>query len=84
MNAGEAELGPVDMGHPEDAMIVRPRDNVLVRTLPPGRYLAAAVEQLQPTQHDPAFLETLRPRAVAFSLSDGQTTTLDLKVAGRR
>jgi hypothetical protein len=55
-----------------------------VRTLPPGRYLAAAVEQLQPTQHDPAFLETLRPRAVAFSLSDGQTTTLDLKVAGRR
>jgi hypothetical protein len=36
MNAGEAELGPVDMIHPEDAMIVRPRDEVLVRTLPAG------------------------------------------------
>jgi hypothetical protein len=55
-----------------------------LRTLPPGRYLAAAVEQLQPaTQQDPAFLENLRPRAVAFLLSDGQSTTLDLKVTGR-
>jgi protocatechuate 3,4-dioxygenase beta subunit len=56
-----------------------------LRTLPPGRYLAAALEQLQPTtQQDPAFLENLRPRAVAFSLSDGQATTVDLKVAGGR
>jgi hypothetical protein len=36
MNAGEAELGPVDMERSEDAMIVRPRDEVVVRRLPPG------------------------------------------------
>jgi hypothetical protein len=36
MNAGEAELGPVDFDTAEDALILRPGPAVTVRTLPPG------------------------------------------------
>jgi hypothetical protein len=36
MNAGEAELAPVDENSPEDALILRPGLDVTVRLLPPG------------------------------------------------
>ncbi len=36
MNAGEAELGPVDFDVSEDALVLRPDLAVVVRTLPPG------------------------------------------------
>lgn len=36
MNSGEAELGPIDTDMPEDALMSRPDQQVLVRKLPPG------------------------------------------------
>jgi hypothetical protein len=36
MNSGEAELGPIDTDLPEDALVSRPDQQVLVRKLPPG------------------------------------------------
>ncbi len=36
MNAGEMPLEPLDAWNAEDALIVRPALNVLVRRLPPG------------------------------------------------
>jgi len=36
MNAGECPLGPVDDTQPEDALVIRPHLDVIVRTLPPG------------------------------------------------
>lgn len=43
MNAGEAELGPIESWAPEDALVCRPAMDVLVRRLPPGgaAFLAA-------------------------------------------
>ena len=50
-----------------------------LKGLPPGRYLAAAVESLENgAQNDPALLEQLRPRAKSFALNDGETMTLTL------
>lgn len=43
-----------------------------IRTLPPGRYLAAAFEYLQAGMAmDPDFLESLRGRATSFSVTEG-------------
>lgn len=36
MNAGEMELGPVDAAAAEDALVLRPALEVIVRSLPPG------------------------------------------------
>jgi hypothetical protein len=36
MNAGDIELGPVDVDSAEDALVLRPRLEVQVRSLPPG------------------------------------------------
>lgn len=36
MNSGEAPLGPVDFGVPEDALVLRPALTVVVHRLPPG------------------------------------------------
>lgn len=36
MNAGEVELAPIDENHGEDALILRPQMQVVVRKLPPG------------------------------------------------
>jgi hypothetical protein len=36
MNTGEAKLAPVDFDRSEDALILRPEFEVIVRTLPPG------------------------------------------------
>jgi hypothetical protein len=50
-----------------------------LKGLPPGQYYAVAVEALETgTQNDPAVLERLKPKGKAFSLTEGQTLTLDL------
>lgn len=52
-----------------------------VTDLPPGRYLAAAVEALETGEEsDPALLERLRPLATAFSLAEGEQRALNLKL----
>jgi len=49
--------------------------------LPPGRYLAVALEYLEEGQsEDPDYLEALRPLATRFTLGEGETKTLDLTV----
>jgi hypothetical protein len=57
-----------------------------VRTLPPGRYLAMAFESPQQLAfyQDPQLLESLRARATAFSIVDGQSLVLNLRVDGGR
>jgi hypothetical protein len=55
--------------------------NFTLKGLPPGRYLAAAVESLEAgAQNDPGVLAQLRPRAQAFSLTEGQTLGLDVEI----
>jgi hypothetical protein len=52
-----------------------------VRGLPPGDYFAIALEYIEPgAGTDPEVLERIRPRATEFSLTDGQTRSLDLKL----
>ena len=52
-----------------------------IRGVPPGRYLIAAVDYLEPGQErDPATLERLRPRAIAVTLGEGEARTVDLKL----
>ena len=49
--------------------------------LPPGRYYIVAVDHLEPGQaSDPEFLERVRSKATAFSLSEGETKSIDLKL----
>jgi hypothetical protein len=56
-----------------------------VTRLPPGHYLAAALEYVEEGQDgDPEFLESLRAWATPFELRDGETKTLALKVTSRR
>jgi len=53
----------------------------LVTGLPPGEYLAVALEYLEEGQgNDPDFLESLRPHATAFVLGEGERKALDLKL----
>jgi len=64
----------------------RPNQNgtFTIKALPPGRYVAAVVPSLENgTQNDPALLEQLRMGAETFSLADGQTLNLNLKMAAR-
>jgi hypothetical protein len=52
-----------------------------VTKLPPGRYLAAAVEYVEDGQaNDPEFLQSLRSWATPFELRKGETKTLALKL----
>jgi hypothetical protein len=52
-----------------------------IANLPRGRYLAVALEYLEEGQsEDPDYLEALRPLATRFTLGEGETKTLDLKV----
>jgi len=54
-----------------------------VRNLPPGTYYAVALEYVEPGESsDPEFLEKIRDRASRFSLNDGETKVLDLKLTG--
>jgi len=56
-----------------------------LRGLPPdARYLAAAVNYLEEGEGtDPRFLAQVRDRALRFSLSEGETRVLDLKLIER-
>ena len=61
--------------------VVRPdqQGRFQARGLPPGTYVAAAVDSLeQGEQFDPAFRKQLEPAAKRFTLTDGQTATVDL------
>jgi hypothetical protein len=52
-----------------------------IRALPAGRYYAVALENVDPGDSgDPDFLDRLRTKATMFSLNDGETKTLDLKL----
>ena len=54
---------------------------VTIRGLPPGRYLAIAVEYLEPgDERDPDTLEAWRQSATSFTLSEGATHALDLRL----
>ena len=51
------------------------------RGLPPGDYLAVAVESLeQGGQWDPEFRKRVEPSAKRFRLTEGQSTTVDLQL----
>jgi len=56
----------------------------LLAGLPGGTYYAAAVPRLPDdgadAWQDPVFLESLVPRAASFSIGEGQTQTLTLKL----
>ena len=53
-----------------------------VHALPPGRYLAAAVESLeQGREWDPEFSRRVRESGTSFTLAEGQTLTVSLKLA---
>ena len=52
-----------------------------IRALPAGRYYAVALENVDPGDSgDPDFLERLHTKATMFSLNDGETKTLDLRL----
>ena len=52
-----------------------------IRNLPAGSYYAIALEYLeQGEQTDPEVLERLRDRGTLFSLNEGESKTLDLKL----
>src|SRR5262249_14327340 len=60
---------------------VRPDQQGQYKTqgLPAGSYVAFAVESLdQGGLYDPAYQQMMKPRGKSFTLSDGQTLTLDL------
>ncbi|MBI4263188.1 MAG: carboxypeptidase regulatory-like domain-containing protein [Acidobacteria bacterium] len=53
-----------------------------LRALPPGRYLAAAVEWLeQGGEWDPEFQRTVRAAGQPLTLDEGQSVVLDLRLA---
>lgn len=52
-----------------------------ISSLPAGEYQAIAIDRLEPGQNaDPEFLEKVRPRSLGFTLMDGETKTIDLKL----
>lgn len=53
-----------------------------IRGLPPGRYIAVAVDYLEPGEEtNPETLEQLRARGSSVTLRDGEMRAIDLKVA---
>jgi hypothetical protein len=52
-----------------------------VRSLPPGNYYAIALDYVeQGAGTDPEFLDRVKDRAMEFSLNEGETKTLDLRL----
>jgi hypothetical protein len=52
-----------------------------IRNLPAGSYYAVALDYFeQGDQTDPEVLDKLRDRGTLFSLNEGETKTLDLKL----
>jgi hypothetical protein len=55
-----------------------------VKGLPPGNYLALAVQYLEEGQdRDPEFLQEMRPSATSFALGEGERKALSLKIVRR-
>jgi hypothetical protein len=53
-----------------------------IKGLPPGRYVAIAVGYLEPgEERDPDLLEAWRRRGTPFTLAEGKTHALDLKLS---
>src|SRR3954469_14339266 len=54
-----------------------------IRGLPPGKYVAIAVDYLEPgDERDPDLLARWRRHGTSLTLSEGETRTLDLKLSG--
>ena len=54
-----------------------------IRGLPPGKYVAIAVSYLEPgEERDPDLLQEWRDRGSRFTLAEGETRTLDLRLSG--
>jgi hypothetical protein len=54
-----------------------------IHGLPPGKYVAIAVEYLEPgDEWDPDLLAGWRRRGTSLTLTEGETRTLDLKLSG--
>ena len=54
-----------------------------VRGVPPGRYLVAALADLEPGEwNDPALLDRLAPSAAVVLLVEGMTTRQDFRIGG--
>ncbi len=55
-----------------------------ITSLPAGEYLVIALDSVDPADaRDPDVLDTFRSRASSFSLAEGQTITLDLKLVSQ-
>ena len=54
-----------------------------IRGLPPGKYVAIAIDYLEPgDERDPDLLAGWRRKGAPLTLSEGETQTLDLKLSG--
>jgi hypothetical protein len=54
-----------------------------IRNIPPGDYLVAAVDDVEPGEwFDPAFLQCLATAAAKISIADGEKTAQDLRLGG--
>ena len=52
-----------------------------ITALPPGEYDAVALEFVEPgEQNDPDFLDSMKSKATPFSINEGETKTLTLKL----
>jgi len=61
---------------------VKPDGRFTITGLVPGDYYAVAVDSIDPTETgDPEFLDRAASRATRFSLGDGETKVLDLKLS---
>ena len=55
--------------------------NYRIEGLPPGEYLAVALEYVEEgTWNDAAFIESLRPHGEPFTLTEGEARTVTLKL----
>ena len=59
------------------------RGQFKIRGLPPGKYVAVAVEYVEPgDERDPDLLADWRRHGTSLTLSEGETRTLNLKLSG--
>ncbi len=64
-----------------DTAFADQRGEFTIEELPPGRYLAVALEYVDQMQsQNPVFLEALRPLATKVVLGEGETKILELKL----
>ena len=87
MSAYVVVIQPADQKEPAVAArivrAVRPDTNgrFEVRSLRPGRYLATAIESMEQNRHySPEFQKELRRGAREFTIREGETMTLDLRL----